>query len=141
MLPLIRDSPAYTTPLCLLESRGYTDIRVMTDEDGIGERYQPTRRNSIRRFPQSLPGFTHLQNPFFREREQSRPLPEISTNPRVLGIHTQDSPRTNSYPPKTPSKKSTRADVHTDTAGWVQKVAEESASYSDPTQGGEVSNV
>ena len=51
--------------LCLPEFRGYTDITVMTDEDGVEERYQPTKSNLVRHFLQPRPKPTDPNNSFF----------------------------------------------------------------------------
>jgi hypothetical protein len=51
-------SLTYTTPSRLTESQGYTDITVMTDEEGVEEKYQPTKSNLVRNFPQPLPTST-----------------------------------------------------------------------------------
>jgi len=64
-----RFSLTYTIPPRLTESQGYTDITVMTDEEGVEERYQPTKSNLVRNFPQPLPTSPAPNNPFFQKRE------------------------------------------------------------------------
>ena len=41
------------------EFQDYTNIIVMTDEDGVEEKYQPTKDNLVRRFSWSRPISTH----------------------------------------------------------------------------------
>ena len=57
-----RFSLTHTIPLRLTESQGYSDITVMTDEEGVEERYQPTKCNLVRNFPQPLPTSTAPNN-------------------------------------------------------------------------------
>ena len=57
-----RFSLTYTAPRRLTESQGYTDITVMTDEEGVEEKYQPTKSNLVRNFPQPLPTSTAPNN-------------------------------------------------------------------------------
>lgn len=81
MLGLSRNSSEVSAPfsflilshlhitLCLPEFRGYTDITVMTDEDGVEEKYQPTKSNLVRHFLQPRPKPAHPNNSFFQKRE------------------------------------------------------------------------
>ena len=62
-------SLTYPTPPPLTEFQGYSDITVMTDEEGVEERYQPTKSNLVRNLPQPPPTSTNLNNPFFQRRE------------------------------------------------------------------------
>ena len=48
---------------------GYGDIVILTDEDGVEERYWPTKTNLVRPLPGSHPGSTYLNNTFLQERE------------------------------------------------------------------------
>ena len=41
----------------------------MTDEDGVQERYRPTKRNLVRRLSCPRPMSTHPNNPFLQKRE------------------------------------------------------------------------
>ena len=41
----------------------------MTDEDGVEERYQPTKSNLVRHFLQTRPKPTHPNDSFFQKRE------------------------------------------------------------------------
>ena len=41
----------------------------MTDEEGVEDRYQPTKSNLVRNFSQPLPTSTNPNNAFFQERE------------------------------------------------------------------------
>lgn len=47
MLPFLLDLFSLTQT-CLLERCGYTDMIVMTDDDGVEEKYQPTDINLVR---------------------------------------------------------------------------------------------
>lgn len=47
--------PTYTTPSRFLDHWGYTDITVITDEDGVEERLRPTAANLVPLFLQSYP--------------------------------------------------------------------------------------
>jgi hypothetical protein len=52
-----------------LEHCGYTDIVMMTDEEGGDIKLQPTKDNLVRPFPRSHPGFTYANNSFHQKRE------------------------------------------------------------------------
>ena len=41
----------------------------MTDEEGVKDRYQPTKSNLVRNFPHPLPTSTNPNNAFFQKRE------------------------------------------------------------------------
>ena len=56
-------SLTYPTPPPLTEFQGYSDITVMTDEEGVEERYQPTKSNLVRNLPQP-PTSINLNNLF-----------------------------------------------------------------------------
>ena len=58
-------SLTYATHSCLLD-RGYTSIVEMTDEDGVEERYRPTKANLVRPPPDLAPDPHALTVPSFR---------------------------------------------------------------------------
>ena len=41
----------------------------MTDEDGVEERYRPTKENLVRPLPRSHSGSAYPNNPFLQKRE------------------------------------------------------------------------
>ena len=87
-------SLTYTTPPRLTESQGYTDITVMTDEEGVEERYQPTKSNLVRNFPQPLPTSTAPNNTFFQKREIRALSRQVQPGDRRVFYCTNLSPPT-----------------------------------------------
>ena len=70
MLPFILYFHSFTQPFhAFLGRYGYTDIVIMTDEDGTEEKYRPTKKNLVRPISQPHSGPAYPNDTFLQQRE------------------------------------------------------------------------